>query len=192
MRLRALPGGLTIWIRVATLSLVLGIMALGLVLWVTGQLSTDSIGYPGVWLISWVAASSIIFPIPGLAAPCIAVSPTVGLFPLYVGLVAASAEAVGEMTGYLAGVAGSPLVEKSRFYPWFRNWVSKRGGRAILFFAVLPIPIFDLLGIAAGASGYSARKFFALVLIGKSVKSTAIAYSCYFGFTSIFNLTDSI
>jgi membrane protein YqaA with SNARE-associated domain len=187
-----LPGGVSLWVRVATLLLVLGIMALGLILWVTGQLSTDSIGYPGVWLISWVAASSIIFPIPGLAAPCLAVSPTVGLFPLYVGLVAASAEAIGEMTGYLAGIAGSPLIEKSRFYPWFRGWVDKRGGKAILFFAILPIPVFDLLGIAAGALGYSAHKFFILVLIGKSVKSTSIAYSCYFGFTSILNLTDSI
>jgi membrane protein YqaA with SNARE-associated domain len=183
---------MTIWVRTATVLLVVAIMVLGLVLWLTGQLSTDSIGYPGVWLISWVAASSIIFPIPGLAAPCVAVSPAVGLTPLFVGLVAASAEATGEMTGYLAGIAGSPLVEKSRFYPWFRQWVDRRGGKAVFFFAVLPVPLMDLLGLAAGALGYSARKFFIIVLLGKSIKSTAIAYSCYFGFTSIFNLADSI
>jgi len=183
---------MTIWTRSATLILVLAIMALGLLLWVTGQLSTDSIGYPGVWLISWVAASSIIFPIPGLAASCVAVSPAVGLNPLYVGLLVASAEAIGEMTGYLAGVAGSPIIEKSRFYPWFRKWVDKRGGKAVFLFAMLPIPFFDLLGIAAGAIGYPARRFFVLVMLGKSVKATAIAYSCYFGFTSIFNVADAI
>lgn len=191
MRLRAVPFGFKVWVRVATLLLVIAIMILGLVLWLTGQLSTDSIGYPGVWLISWVGASSIILPVPGLAAVCVGASPGVGLVPLYVGLLAASAEATGEMTGYLAGISGSGFVEKNRFYPWFREWLTKHGGKSIFLLAVLPNPLFDLLGIAAGAVRYPAYKFFIIVLIGKSIKSTGIAYGCYFGVTSIQNLVEA-
>ena len=162
--------------RIATLSLVVGIMVLGIVLWLTGQLGTDSIGFPSIWLISFIGASSIVLPVPGLAALCVGASPAVGLNPIEVGLVAASAETVGEMTGYLAGVSGAGFLERNRWYTRFKWWLNRRGGVALLVLSAVPNPIFDLLGIAAGAARYPVHKFLAIVFLGKSIKSIGIAY----------------
>ncbi len=175
----------------ATIALIVGIMILGIVLWLTGRLGTDSIGFPSIWVISFIGASSIVLPVPGLAALCVGASPAVGLNPIEVGLVAASAETVGEMTGYLAGVTGAGLLERNRWYTRFKWWLNRRGGLALFLLAAIPNPIFDLLGIAAGAARYPVHKFLGIVFLGKSIKSIGIAYGCYLGVTSIQNLVEA-
>ncbi|MCH7738699.1 MAG: VTT domain-containing protein [Chloroflexi bacterium] len=181
----------TIWIRIATMSLVVGIMVLGIVLWLTGRLGTESVGFPSIWLISFIGASSIVLPVPGLAALCVGASPSVGLNPIEVGLVAASAETVGEMTGYLAGMSGAGILERNRWYTRFKWWLNRRGGWALLLLSAIPNPLFDLLGIAAGAARYPVHKFLGIVFVGKSIKSVGIAYGCYLGIGAIQNLVEA-
>lgn len=181
----------TIWVRAATLSLIVGIMVLGVVLWLSGRLSTDSIGFPSIWLISFIGASSIVLPVPGLAAVCVGASSAVGLNPFAVGVVAATAETLGEMTGYLAGVSGAGILERNRWYTRFKWWLNRRGGWALFVLSAVPNPIFDLLGIAAGAARYPVHKFLGIVFLGKSIKSVGIAYGCYLGIGFIQNLVEA-
>ena len=76
----------------------------------------ESAGYTGIWLAAFVGAAFFL-PVGALAAVCVAATPAVGLNPLVVGVVAGSAEALGELTGYAAGVGGKGLLARSRFYP---------------------------------------------------------------------------
>jgi membrane protein YqaA with SNARE-associated domain len=167
--------------RLAIIVFVLAFVTLGTVLWLTDSLSLENLGYGGVWVVSFIAAGSIILPVPGPAAVCIAAAPDLGLNPLWIGLISASAEALGEMTGYLAGLSGRSLLERNKFYPRVHKLVIKRGGIILFFGAIVPNPLFDVIGIAAGSIGYPIKKFLAIVYVAKAIKSTSIAYACFWG-----------
>ena len=92
--------------RVVPLTVVVIFVTIGAVLWLTDSFEVDEVGYAGVWVFSFIGAASIFVPVPGLAAVCVAASPAVGLNPLLIGVIAGSAEALGELTGYLAGLGG--------------------------------------------------------------------------------------
>lgn len=169
--------------RLGPLIVIAAFVIVATVLWVTGQFDIESIGYPGVWFFSFIGAASIFVPVPGLLAVCVAASPAVGLNPLAVGIIAGSAEALGELTGYLAGMSGKSVLERSRFYPMFKERLTRRGGIILFFGSVVPNPFFDVLGIAAGSILYPVRKFLVYVFVAKSIKSTGIAYACFWGIT---------
>ena len=170
--------------RLGLITFVVGFVIVGVTLWLTGNLNTENIGYGGVWIIGFIAAGSIILPIPGPAAVCIAATPDLGLTPLYIGVVSASAEALGEMTGYMAGLSGRSFLERSKYYPKFHSLLVRRGGLFLFIGAVIPNPLFDVLGIAAGSIGYPIKRFLGVVFIGKAIKSTGIAYLCFWGIDS--------
>ncbi|MCH8229189.1 MAG: VTT domain-containing protein [Chloroflexi bacterium] len=170
--------------RLGLITFVIGFVIVGVTLWLTGNLNTENIGYGGVWIIGFVAAGSIILPIPGPAAVCIAAAPDLGLTPLYIGVVSASAEALGEMTGYMAGLSGRSFLERSKHYPKFHSLLVRRGGIILFVGAAIPNPLFDVLGIAAGSIGYPIKRFLGVVFIGKAIKSTGIAYLCFWGIDS--------
>ena len=167
--------------RVVPLAIVAVFVVVGLVLWLTDSLEYDSVGLAGVWFFSFIGAASIFVPIPGLAAVCVAASPAVGLNPLIIGLVAGSAEAIGELTGYLAGMSGRGLFQRSRFYPRFQELLIRRGGLILFFGSIVPNPFFDVMGIAAGSILYPIRKFLIYLFLSKTIKSTGVAYACLWG-----------
>jgi membrane protein YqaA with SNARE-associated domain len=171
--------------RLAVAVFFLGYLVVVGALWLSGGFDARIVGYPGVWLFSLIGSSSIILPVPGLAAVCAGAIPSVGLNPAVLGVVAGSAEAIGEMTGYLAGVAGGSFVEKSRHFPRIREWVVRRGGPVFFLMATFPNPFFDVVGIAAGSVRYPVWRFVVITFAGKAVKSTWIAFGCYYGVGAI-------
>ena len=174
--------------RAVPLFIVLGFSTAGIILWATGQFEIERVGYVGVWVFAFIAAASIFVPVPGLAAVCVAAAPVLGLNPIIIGVVAGSAEALGELTGYLAGLGGRGFLERNRFYPRFRRLLIRRGGLILFFGSVIPNPLFDVMGIAAGSILYPVKKFLLYVFIAKSIKSTGVAYACFWGVTWIENL----
>lgn len=176
--------------RIVPLLIVAVFVAIGVIFWVTGRFEVDSVGLAGVWFFSFIGAASIFVPIPGLAAVCVAASPAVGLNPITVGIVAGSAEALGEFSGYLAGMGGRSLFERNRFYPRVRELLIRRGGWILFFGSIIPNPLFDVVGIAAGSILYPVKKFFVLLLISKTIKSTGVAYACFWGITWIQDLAN--
>jgi len=171
--------------RVGPLVIVLGFVTAGMVMWATGRFEVDRVGYAGVWVFAFIGAASIFVPVPGLAAVCIAATPSAGLNPVIIGVVAGTAEALGELTGYLAGLGGRGFLERSRFYPRFRDLLIRRGGIILFLGSVIPNPLFDVMGIAAGSILYPVRKFLLYVFLAKSIQSTMVAYACYWGITWI-------
>jgi len=167
--------------RVSPLLISAAFIATGLVLWTTGTFNIETVGYTSIWFLSFIAAALIFLPVSALATVCVAVA--LDLNPFATALVAASAESIGELTGYLAGMGGKSFFEHKRFYLRFKNLFEKYSFLSLLIGSAIPNPLFDVLGIAAGSILYPVRKFLLLVFIGKTLKFTWVGLSCYYGAT---------
>jgi membrane protein DedA with SNARE-associated domain len=140
--------------------------------------SVDTLGYFAIFVTSLIGAAGMVVPLPGTAAIFIGGAL---LTPALVGLVAGLAEALGEITGYALGYSGAPVIQRARIYKRFEGWVEKRGWIVILLFAMIPNPVFDFFGVAAGVLRYPLKRFLVLAFVGKTVKNTGIAYAGYLG-----------
>ena len=168
-------------LRVSPLFISAAFIATGLVLWTTGSFNIESIGYASIFFLSFIAAALIFLPVSALASVCVAVA--VDLNPFIVAVVAASAESIGELTGYMAGMGGKSFFERKRFYLRFKNFFLRYAGLTIVLFSIIPNPLFDIIGVAAGSILYPVKRFLLLVFIGKTIKFTWVSLGCYYGAT---------
>lgn len=151
---------------------VLGIIGAAFLL--NEKLSLDELAYGGLGLTVLLASGGLVLPIPSLAASCAAGA---SLNPFYVGLVAGSAGTIGELTGYFLGYSGRGVLDRSRLYRRMEGWM-RRGWLLLFLVSLIPNPIFDVVGIAAGALRYPVWRFLAVVWLGKLSKFLIFAYSC--------------
>jgi uncharacterized membrane protein YdjX (TVP38/TMEM64 family) len=130
-------------------------------------------GYPGIFLISFLAYATVILPAPGIAI----IFTMGGIFnPLVVGLVAGAGATLGEMVGYLAGFSGQGVVERAEVYDRLTGWMQKNGALTVFLLALVPNPFFDVAGIIAGILKMSVFKFLFWCWAGETLKMTAFAY----------------
>lgn len=133
-----------------------------------------AIGYPGIFSVSLLSSATIILPAPSLAL-VFAMGSALPWLP--VGLAAGVGEALGELTGYAAGFGGRAVIEDQELYRHLESWMQRRGGITILVLSVIPNPLFDLAGIAAGTLGYPLWRFLLLAWTGKSIKTSLVAWA---------------
>jgi membrane protein YqaA with SNARE-associated domain len=124
-------------------------------------------GYLGVAATVFVATASVALPIPYLL---IVARAGTYLDPWLLAAVAGVAGMLGELTGYVVGRSGSTLVARGRWYDAARGWICDYGFWCIAFFACVPNPVFDALGLAAGVLRYSVWRFALACLLGKALK----------------------
>ena len=133
-------------------------------------------GYPGLFLFALVTSATVILPAPGL----ILVFSMGAVFnPLGVALAAGTGAALGELSGYIAGLSGQVVIENTKTYLRIREWMAAHtriSGWMIFLLAFLPLPIFDMAGMAAGALRMPVRVFLIWVWFGKVLKLLAVAY----------------
>ena len=139
------------------------------------KVQLDQVGYVGLGLTVLIASGGLVLPVPSLATACAA---GILLDPPYVALVAGSAGAVGELTGYFLGYSGRGVLDQSRLYRRMEGWMRRRGWLVLFLLALIPNPIFDFVGIAAGALRYPIWRFVAVVWAGKVLKFLTLAYAC--------------
>ena len=129
-------------------------------------------GYPGIFLVALLSNATVFLPAPGVAV----VFAMGSLFPPFaVALVAGTGGALGELSGYLAGFGGQGIIERTALYDRIHPWVIKYGGWAILVFAAIPNPFFDLAGLAAGVSKMPVWQFLLFCWIGQIIKMSLFA-----------------
>jgi len=133
-----------------------------------------AVGYPGIFLVSLLSSATIILPAPSLAL--VFAMGSALPWPL-VGLAAGAGEALGELTGYAAGFGGRVVVEDQLAYTRMEEWMRRRGAITILVLSVIPNPLFDLAGIAAGTMGYPVWRFLLVTWLGKTIKTTLVAWA---------------
>jgi len=132
----------------------------------------QTLGYPGIFLLSLVANATIILPAPAIL---IVFAMGAHLSPLWLGLAAGSGAALGELSGYLAGFGGQAIIEDNATYQRLAAWVQRHGSLAIFALALIPNPFFDLGGIAAGVLRMPVWRFLASCWAGKVLRMIAVA-----------------
>jgi membrane protein YqaA with SNARE-associated domain len=140
-------------------------------------------GYIGVFIISIISASSIIVPLPGwilVAAMAYALNN-----PIAVGIVSGIGGTIGEMTGYLLGYGGRLAVENVAMYNRMVQWMKKWGSVTIFVLALIPNPLFDVAGAAAGSLRYPVWKFLVFGAAGRIPKNIFFAYIGIWGLHSL-------
>lgn len=140
------------------------------------------LGYPGIFLINLIASASIVLPIPALpfvfGMAALESSAGVKAFSVFwLGVAAAIGSSLGEMSGYAAGFSGRAVMERSPVYDRLHKWTERYGVIVIVVLAIIPNPLFDMAGIAAGTLRMPLWKFFVATLIGKLIKMWLVAYA---------------
>ena len=171
-------------LKIQLIALLLGIVAVSVVfviwMFVGGLSNSDwwkTLGYPGVFFLSLLASGGMVFPIPSLAATCGAAGLDLNL--IVVGILAGVGETLGELVGYSIGFGGQSVVQRRRIYKRARAWMVRWGIGVLLLLSIIPNPIFDFVGIAAGALRYPLKRFLIIVWAGKTLKGIIIAYTCF-------------
>ena len=134
----------------------------------------EQLGYAGVFIIALISSATIFLPAPGFA---IIFAMSAFLNPLLVGIIAGVGSGIGELTSYLIGYSGSSKISRTKLYLQHEKGLQKYGMSAIFLLSVLPNPVLDLAGIAAGAIKMPVWKFLLATILGKIVKYLFIAYT---------------
>lgn len=130
-------------------------------------------GYLGVFLISVITSSTIVVPVPGwiLVATMGAI-----LNPILVGVISGLGGTLGEMSGYILGYGGRLAVENINIYNRLVQWMKRWGSVTIFVLALIPNPLFDVAGAAAGLLRLPLWKFILFGAAGRIPKHIFFAY----------------
>lgn len=161
------------WWRLVILLFAIGLTAL-IFIYREQVARFSTYGYLGLFFVSVIGNATVLLPVPSLAATFV----TGGVFnPLIVGIVSGAGMAIGELSGYLAGYGGGAIIESQDRvrYERMENWMRRYGLVTIFVLSVIPNPIFDLAGIAAGALHFPLWQFLLICFLGKTVKGIALA-----------------
>lgn len=131
-------------------------------------------GYPGIFILSFLAYATVLLPAPGVAVVF-----TMGSVfnPIGVAIAAGTGAALGELSGYLAGFSGQAVVERVEIYDRLTSWMKRYGSLTVLVLAAIPNPFFDLAGVAAGSLKMHVVRFFIWCWIGEVIKMAIFAFA---------------
>lgn len=171
-------------------SLVLVLLLTVLIVWQRGNIAEFSMGlakywglkYLAIFLMSMLASASIVIPVPGLAfTSLIGAISTNPWDPLWVGVVSGLGATIGECTDYLVGYGGRIAIHDTPNYKRVVGWMSKWGSLSIFLLALIPNPLFDLVGISAAIMKYPMWKFILVGAAGRLPKHILFSYLGYWG-----------
>ncbi|OIO21681.1 hypothetical protein COV61_03235 [Candidatus Micrarchaeota archaeon CG11_big_fil_rev_8_21_14_0_20_47_5] len=134
-----------------------------------------SLGYLGIFLLGVISSATVILPAPGIASLFF-----LGKFadPLFLGVIFGIGSGIGELTGYMAGRGGNYVIDgKNKEIEKHKKAIRKWGPLAIFFLALIPNPVFDFAGIAAGLVRMPPWQFLLSCCAGKVIKGVALAYA---------------
>ncbi len=149
-------------------------------LWLQRDAINDigAVGYPSVFFLSLLSSGGFIFPVPGVASAC---ALSLVLVPAFVGTLNGVGETIGETTGYAVGYGSRGAIEQRKFYAKAKEWMDRRGMLVLFVLSIVPNPVFDFVGIAAGGTRFPFRRFVVTVFAGKMLKGLIVSYTCSFG-----------
>jgi uncharacterized membrane protein YdjX (TVP38/TMEM64 family) len=162
-------------------TIVLVVVAFAVMVWLTSDaerragvegLVRSPIGLLVLFALAALSTATLILPAPGLALTAIAGAAG---DPIVVGVVAGLGQAIGELTGYAAGRSGSALLPDNAATARISGWLKRRGMVVIFVLAVIPNPVFDVAGIAAGALAMPLRRYLGAAASGKVLKNIIVA-----------------
>ena len=129
--------------------------------------NVSDLSYLGLFFLCFLANATVLLPAPSLM---IAASCALIMNPLLVAVAAAAGSTLGELVGYSFGTVAEDLSPRLRKV--LDKFTSKIHNQTLLvfIFAVLPLPLFDIVGIYSGGTRMNLFKFFAVCFAGKLIK----------------------
>ncbi|HQF64196.1 MAG TPA: hypothetical protein PLT26_17000, partial [Anaerolineaceae bacterium] len=120
-----------------TLRILALVVVVGLSIWLVLNRerieSLAAFGYPGIFLVSALLNASLFLPLP----TGVVISMMGAVFnPYLVAIAAGSGSTLGEVSGYLAGFSGQPVMEKLDRQRKLEYWIKRYGGWAIIFLLI--------------------------------------------------------
>ena len=147
----------------------------------------SNFGYLGVFFLGVITSATLFIPTPAF----IIVFFLAGTMnPVLLGFFAGLGAAVGEMSGYLIGLAGEKVLLKKydKRIKQIEKSFEKHSSKLIIFiFSATPLP-FDAVGLFCGAVRYPIKAFFLFTLLGKLVKYWAIAFAGFYSMNWILHI----
>ena len=135
-----------------------------------------SLGLLGIFLVNFISGASFF-----VSAPAFLTVISGGSIypPVLVALISSMGATLGDMVNYLFGFSGRHLINhhlsKKKWFIFLEKHFKKHGNWLLFLFAVIPNPIFDMIGLIAGIFGYSSYKFFIIVAVGRFIRFWLLA-----------------
>ncbi len=123
-------------------------------------------GYIGVLIACFAATATILLPAPGIL---VVIQYAQFLNPIIVVVLGAIGTSLGEMIGYLLGYSGNQIANVDTDKKFF-IWLKKKPLLAVFLFSLIPLPVFDIVGVCAGMSKVHPVKFWIACFFGKLIK----------------------
>lgn len=135
-----------------------------------------SLGLIGIFLINFFGSATIFFPAPAIVS---VFAGGVVYGAIAVALVASIGASLGDMLGFFIGYSGKKMFVKKEniWYRIGREQFIRFGGLFVFLFAFVPNPLFDGVGILAGALGYSPYRFFLILFVGRLLRNFMLAFA---------------
>lgn len=132
--------------------------------------------YGGVFLVTLISSASVVLPIPGLA---LVLAAAARWDPFWIAVAASMGSALGEVTAYALGLLGGKAVARRspQLYHKAEGWMRRYGLGAVFFFALVPLMVFDFVGIAAGALRLPLWQFTLAVWLARLPRAFAEVYT---------------
>ena len=143
-------------------------------------------GYLIVFVVTLLSSATIFVPAPSLA---IVMAAATQWNPAIVAIVASVGDTLGEFIGYTAGYFGTKIIVTRHIAAYDRAvaWTQRYGVWAIFLFALIPLMLFDLVGLAAGALRVKPWKFILACWGGRLPRAFFLAY-VGFGLPGLYRL----
>lgn len=123
-------------------------------------------GYFGVLVSCFASTATILLPAPGIF---VVIQYAQLLNPVFVVILGGIGTATGELIGYILGRAGKNITNINIDNKILRNF-EKHPYIAVFIFSVLPLPLFDVIGVVSGMSKVNVCRFWLVCLLGKIIK----------------------
>lgn len=145
----------------------------------------STFGYFGVFICCFLANASVMLPAPGLV---VVLTASLAFNPFIVAMVAAFGMSLGECIGYYLGVTGKYVLKGDKYEKFVLESLMTRECSMVFLFAVLPFPVFDIVGILAGFCKMKLYAFISFCFLGKLIKSFFVALISPYIFSLFENL----
>ena len=128
----------------------------------------SSIGYLGLFVACFISNLSILLP---TSSTIIIMAAGFTLNPWICILIGGLGAAFGEQASYLCGLVGSSgFKNEEKIEKKALKWFDKKPFLTVFLFAFVPLPVFDVIGIIAGAKKMSWWKYTLAAVLGKILK----------------------
>jgi membrane protein YqaA with SNARE-associated domain len=146
---------------------IIGVLAISIMIYIyKDKVQTlGNFGYLGVILLCFICNATILAPAPSLV---VVVSMALVMNPMIVAISGAIGSTLGETVGYYSGYVGKNIIDFDNNK--LASWVKKYGTPVVFIFAVIPLPLFDIIGLASGYLRIKLYKFFIACFAGKLIK----------------------